>query len=88
MRKRTYTLAAVTLVAAATIASGRAAVAPLLGSEQTQQTIAGSKGGMADAARDPSIAGSKGDKAGAGRDSSLEIAGSKGEMASAGRDSS
>jgi hypothetical protein len=100
MRKRTYKVAALTLAAAATIAVGWATPgATLLGSERTDQTIAGSKGEMAGAGRDPSIiAGSKGDQAVA-RESSMAsttsdaaeqelIAGSKGDMASAGRDPS
>lgn len=55
MRKRKYTLLVLTLLAAATLTTNwRTQVAILLGSERTEQTIAGSKGGMADLARDPS----------------------------------
>jgi hypothetical protein len=46
MRMRKYTQAVLMLLTAATIATGwLAEAAPLLGSERTKQTIAGSKGG-------------------------------------------
>ena len=55
---------------------------------ETEQTIAGSKGDMAGAGRDPSIAGSKGDMGKNGRDPSI-IAGPAGERSkTVGRESS
>jgi hypothetical protein len=54
MRKRKYTLAVLTLLTAATIASGWVTrAAPLIGSLGADQTIAGSKGEIAGAGRDP-----------------------------------
>jgi hypothetical protein len=87
MRKRTYTLAVLTLLTAATIATGWATQsAGLLGSQQTEQTIAGSAGAKSRAARESSFAGSEGGEADAGPDSS--IASSKGAKGKAGRESS
>jgi hypothetical protein len=70
MRKRKYTLAVLTLVTAATIAIGWATqAATLLGSERTEQTIAGSKGEKAQAGRESRIADSAGANSKAGRES-------------------
>ena len=55
MCKRKYTLAILTLLTLATTASGWVTqAAPLIGSEMTDLTIAGSKGEMATAGRDSS----------------------------------
>jgi hypothetical protein len=53
MRMRKYTLAVLMLLTAATIAAGWITQpAPLLGSERIEQTIAGSKGDMANLGRE------------------------------------
>jgi hypothetical protein len=70
MRKRTYTLAAVTLLMAATIAGGRATpLAALIDAEVIELTTAGSKGDKSTAGSESSVASSMGDRA-LGRESS------------------
>lgn len=55
MRMRKYTLAVLMLLTAATIATGwLTEAAPLLGSERTKQTIAGSKEGSSTFGRESS----------------------------------
>ena len=90
MRKRTYTLAVLTLLTAATIAIGWATQSgPLLGSERTEQTTAGSAGERSKTAgRESAFTGSEGDEADVARVSSI-IAAPLGERAKkAGRESS
>jgi hypothetical protein len=78
MRKRTYTLAVLTLLTAATIATGWATQATtLLGSQRAEPTIAGSAGARSKAGRESSFTGSQGDETDAGSDSII-IAGSAG----------
>lgn len=55
MRKRNYRLMLLAALTAATLATGWVTrPATLIGSERTEQLIAGSKGDMASAGRDPS----------------------------------